>query len=626
MDYRTHPLLPFLEQSQTPLALLHEDGTLLAANAPFCSATGMQAGAFGSSGPDLTDGAGELWQTVTQALSQAAASRLHADFVWDRTPIIRGRVICLHNAPCEKPTQEPPPEQTYMVELGMERSLRLQAERHRRRERQLFFDVIEELPLFVYMQRRDYTVAYANRATEEYYGEARGRRCYEVFVGRDSPCPHCPTFRVFDTGTPVDWQFTDKDGRTFHIYDYPFEDEDGEPLVMELGVDITELKRVERKLFSAQKMRAIGVLAGGIAHDLNNNLVPIIFNIEHELSTLATSSEEASATPLGEALRAAYRAAELVEQVLEYSRQQNVSRSTIRLTPLARENLELLRASLPGHIHLTTHYEADNDCIHANPSQMQQVFLNLCRNAAQAMPDGGTIDVRLSNRRISSRNEAPHPDLALGEHVVIEVTDTGHGMPPEALDRIFEPFYTSKKKSGGTGMGLAVVHSIIRCSDGYIDVASTEGRGSTFTIHLPCTTAEVKTAEGTPPHKCISTGRILLVDDDFGALRAMQRVLRDAGYQVFTADDGEKGLQEFYRGKGRYDLVLTDQSMLQMTGMEMAEHILTHNPEARVVICTGHVEDNLERAANRAGVAGFILKPMSPRKLLEHVAHHLGVR
>lgn len=500
--------------------------------------------------------------------------------------------------------------------LRNERVLRRQSDMLRERGRKLFFNVIDELPIFVYMQRRDYSVAYANKKTIKFYGETGNRRCYEVFGGRKDPCPHCPTFRVFDTGTPVDWLFTDGDGRTFHIYDYPYEDENGEPLVMELGVDITELKRVEQELFQAQKMRAIGVLAGGIAHDLNNNLVPIIFNIDFALGKAADTPMEA---PLSEALRAAYKAAELVEQVLEYSRQQDVSRSLLRLTPLARENLGLLQASLPEHVTLEVNCAAELDCVLANPSQIQQILLNLCRNAVQAMPDGGTLTVSITNLRLESQKDAPHQGLGLGDHVVMKVTDTGHGIQPEVLERIFEPFYTSKKKSGGTGMGLAVVHAITGSTGGSIHVDSIPGQGTTFTLYLPCCTPEVKSVSEESRPTPRSTGRLLLVDDDAGALQAMRRVLRDAGYEVFTADNGEEGLKEYFRSKGRYDLVITDQSMPHMTGMEMADRILDHDPSARVVICTGHVESNLETQARKAGVSGFLMKPMSPRMLVENI-------
>ena len=514
----------------------------------------------------------------------------------------------------------PPDSEALEQALREERVLRRQSELLRRRGRQLFFDVINELPIFVYMQRRDYDVAYANKKTRAFYGEVNGRKCYEMFAGRGDPCPHCPTFRVFDNGEPVDWQFTDQAGRTFHIYDYPFEDDNGEPLVMELGVDITELKRVERELFQAQKMRAIGVLAGGIAHDLNNNLVPIIFNTDYALGKMAGTDME---PPLSEALKAAYKAADLVEQVLEYSRQQEVSRSPLHLTPLARENLGLLQASLPEHIALSVDYAAENDCVLANPAQIQQILLNLCRNAVQAMPEGGTLSVRLENLHLESQKGAPHSGLGLGEHVVMTVSDTGHGIDPDITERIFEPFYTSKKKSGGTGMGLAVVHAIVSCNGGSIHVDSAPGRGTVFSVYFPCSeTPETKTLSREPAPAGRTTGRLLLVDDDAGALHAMQRVLRDAGYEVFTADDGNEGLKEFFRARGQFDLVLTDQSMPAMSGMEMAARILENLPDARVVICTGHVEPRLEAQAREAGVAGFVLKPMSPRMLVENVGKY----
>jgi len=512
---------------------------------------------------------------------------------------------------------EPPDTADLEQALREEKVRRSQADLLHRRGRQMFFDVVDELPVYVYMQRRDYDVAYANKKTRAFYGEVNGRKCYEMFAGRGDPCPHCPTFRVFHTGEPVSWQFTDEAGRTFSIYDYPFEDEHGEPLVMELGVDITELKRVERELFQAQKMRAIGVLAGGIAHDLNNNLVPIIFNIDHALGKLSGTDMDA---PLSEALRAAYKAADLVEQVLEYSRQQQVPRSPLRLTPLARENLGLLQASLPEHVALTVDYAAENDRILANPSQVQQILLNLCRNAVQAMPDGGTLAVRLSNLRLESQRDAPHPGLGMGEHVVITVSDSGLGIEPANIERVFEPFYTSKKKSGGTGMGLAVVHAIASGNGGAVHVDSTPGEGTTFTVYFPCCEArETKTLSPEAAQPARATGRLLLVDDDEGALHAMRRVLRDAGYEVFTADNGSEGLKEFFHARGRFDLVLTDQSMPTMSGMDMAARILAHHPEARVVICTGHVEPRLEAQAAEAGVAGFVRKPMSPRMLVENV-------
>ena len=615
----------FADRSPHALALLDAHDTVIYANNAFCGL--LPPGSPFPEGSSLAGVPLPAPLAATLRQSVAGARRTETE--------VRFSILDLHTP--ERPRREcrlipdrksreiivdlaPPDTGALEQALREEKVLRHQADLLRRRGRQLFFDVINELPIFVYMQRRDYNVAYANKRTRAFYGEVNGRKCYQMFAGRRDPCPHCPTFRVFDTGEPVDWQFTDEAGRTFHIYDYPFEDDNGEPLVMELGVDITELKRVERELFQAQKMRAIGVLAGGIAHDLNNNLVPIIFNTDYVLGKTAGTDLE---PPLSEALKAAYKAADLVEQVLEYSRQQEVSRSPLHLTPLARDNLGLLQASLPEHIALHVEYAAERDCVLANPAQIQQILLNLCRNAVQAMPDGGTLAVRLDNLHLESQKDAPHPGLGLGEHVVMTVSDTGHGIDPAITERIFEPFYTSKKKSGGTGMGLAVVHAIVTCNGGSIHVDSTPGRGTVFSVYFPCSeTPETKSLSREPVPAGRATGRLLLVDDDAGALQAMQRVLRDAGYEVFTADNGNEGLKEFFRAGGRFDLVLTDQSMPAMTGMEMAERILENLPDARVVICTGHVEPRLESQARDAGVAGFVLKPMSPRMLVENVGKY----
>lgn len=616
----------FAAKSRTALALFDAGGRLAYANAAFAALVpGCDAQALVGCGLDRLPLPAPLKEGLAASLPRAG--RDGGGFSWEEGSEVdlrrhRCTVIPLpgNDGVVVEIAEEPVAERLKQA-LAAERLVRRREEHLKKRGRRLFLNVIDELPVFVYMQRRDYTVAYANRKTRNYYGETDGRFCYEVFSGRDTPCPHCPTFRVFDTGGPENWQFTDAEGRTFQIHDYPFEDENGEPLVMELGIDVTELKRVERELFQAHKMRAIGVLAGGIAHDLNNNLVPIIFNLDYALNK---TPDPVLSEPLSEALRAAYRAADLVEQVLEYSRQQNVSHSPLRLTPLAAESLEMLQASLPASVRLTAEYNAPLDRILAHPAQIQQLLLNLCRNAVQAMPGGGDLIVGLANMRVASAKTAPHPSLAPGDYVVVRVTDTGCGIEPDKMERIFEPFYTTKKSTGGTGMGLAVVHAIAASCGGAVRAASAPGVGATFTVYLPVVEPAGEEIVAEPAVSGPRTGRLLLVDDDRGALAAMARVLRGEGFTVRAADSAEEGLTAYFEDPGGFDLILADQSMPGLSGMEMLGRILGQDPRARAVIVTGHVEPDLEKKAREAGVKGFFLKPMSPRALVDDIRRLLG--
>lgn len=530
------------------------------------------------------------------------------------------------------PIRDPGDEMMVLVELRDEtasmelrnallagRLTNRQAEYLHGRRRRLFFGVLDAFPGFVYMQRQNYTVAYANRTVRKLYGESESRLCYEVFAGRKKPCPVCPTFEVFETGQSVEWEFVDHKGRTFRIYDYPFEDETGEPLVMELGIDITDLKHVEKELLQANSLRAIGVLAGGIAHDLNNNLVPIIFNIDHALNR---TTDAQTREPLAEALQAANRAARLVEQVLEYSRRQDVCRTALHLTPLLRESIDTFRSTLPETVSLHVELETLHDSVFAHPAQVQQVLLNLLRNAEQAMPHGGVIGLALGEEVIRSRETAPHPELSPGEYLTLRVHDTGVGIQAGNVERIFEPFFTTKKSNGGTGMGLAVVHSIVSGCGGAIKVDSTPGMGTAFTVYLPKAPPPTVQLPAESDSTGGGSGRLLLVDDDPGALSAIARTLREAGFHVQTARNGEDGIAEFAKAPHRYGLVLADQSMPGMSGMEMSAQLLAMNKDVRIIICTGHVEPELEKQARAEGIAGFALKPMTPHALVKMVQRH----
>jgi CheY-like chemotaxis protein len=269
-----------------------------------------------------------------------------------------------------------------------------------------------------------------------------------------------------------------------------------------------------------------------------------------------------------------------------------------------------------------TELEQVSDFVYSNATQIRQVVLNLLRNSEQAIAEGGVITVTLTVKEFYGNSEHGLKDLTPGNYLVLEVQDNGIGIGPETIERIFEPFYTSRKTKGGTGMGLAVVHSIVNGSRGHISVQSVPDVGTTFTVYLPQIEETASVLEG---EFCVMDGKninILLVDDDPGPLSAMTRSLREAGFEVDTATSGEEGLAVFLNSPEKYNLVLADQSMPGMTGLELSTQIFRVDSKARVVICTGHIEPALEEQARLEGVAGFARKPMSPKTLTQIVKKH----
>lgn len=616
----------FAKNSPDALVVTNQNGVIIYNNAPFQTLTSQQqkdthSNLFDTQLPEV------LKTELKRAFAEIAVTKKEKKFSYE--VVLAGEH---RNFTCRVIPYFVTAKETILVEIKDDtestrlkselfagRLSRRQEELLKERRRRLFFGLLDELPTSVYLQRKDYTVAFANKRVRKLYGDAEGQLCYKIFAGRDTPCPVCPTFEVFDTGQSVEWEFTDSNKRTFLIYDYPFEDDTGEPLVLEMGVDITDLKNVEKELYQAQKLRAIGVLAGGIAHDLNNNLVPIIFNIEYVLEKITNQHLQ---EPLEDALEAANQGASLVAQVLEYSRQQDVTRKPIRITPLILECIKEIEATLPDNISLVSEIKQVADHVYSNATQIRQVVLNLLKNGIQSMTKGGLITVRLTAQNIRNSKDNNLKDLTPGDYLVLEVQDTGRGIGTEATERIFEPFYTSRKAQGGTGMGLAVVHSIVNGSGGYIKVHSTQGIGTTFTVYLPQIEGDNGILEG---EFCIMDGNnvnILFVDDAPNPLAAMTRSLTNAGFKVDTATNGKKGLDMFINNPKKYNLILADQSMPGMTGLELSTQILKLNPQARVVICTGHIEPALEEQAKLEGVAGFARKPMSPKTLIEIVKRH----
>ncbi len=379
--------------------------------------------------------------------------------------------------------------------------------------------------------------------------------------------------------------------------------------------------RLEQQLQQAMKMEAIGTLAGGIAHDFNNILTAIIgytdlarLNVEKHCG----SENCPLSLNLDHLLAAGHRARELVKQILTFSRQQKRENVPVQLSAIVREALKLLRSTIPASIEIREKFVSDEGHIMADPTQIHQIVMNLCTNSYHAMREnGGILAVKLYETEMDSADiRVDRLQLRPGTFMVLEISDSGVGMNRMVLERIFDPYFTTKEESGGTGMGLAVVHGIIREHNGHISVYSEPGEGTTFKVFLPQIIASVQThvvrqLEELPA----GTERILLVDDEEFVLNLEKEILEKLGYQVTTFLNPLEALDVYDTHMDEFDLVMTDMTMPKMTGAQLVAEIVARNPQAAVIICTGFSELINERKAKALGASEYVMKPFVLREI-----------
>ena len=393
--------------------------------------------------------------------------------------------------------------------------------------------------------------------------------------------------------------------------------------------DLTERKMVEKEkmglenqLILAQKMEALGRFAGGIAHDLNNILYPIIIDVESLLEE--TASDTSMHQTLTQVLKAANRQKNLIKQILSFSRRSEQRLIPMEVSPLLMETLELLRSSLPRTIKIKQHIDAPSDIILGDPTQIQQIIMNLFKNAADATgPLSGTIEVRLEN--INLDTSPAQPEIKAGKYIALTVKDTGNGMTPEVMDKIFEPFFTTKDAGKGSGMGLSVVHGILKHHGGTITVESVPGKGSRFMVYLPLTDEEPQ-RETQSPERAVTAqglGKVLLIDDEELILISIQNALRRIGYEVVSVNDGLQALKLFTKNPGKFDLIITDLTMPHMTGIELAGKLKDIRPDIPIILCTGFNDAIYEEEAKAFGFKGLLVKPASTNELKTAISRAL---
>ena len=381
-----------------------------------------------------------------------------------------------------------------------------------------------------------------------------------------------------------------------------------------------EKQQLQDQLRQSQKMEAIGTLAGGIAHDFNNILSIILGNTE--LALAAKTNSQTVRQNLDQILTASLRAREMIQQLLSFSRNEESYRKPLNLNRVLGDSLKLMRSSLPTNIVIDRDI-CDTPCtIIADATQLHQVMLNLCTNAAHAMePEGGVLTVRLESVVLESSATTRHGDLAPGNYARLVVSDTGHGIEKHIIDRIFDPYFTTKETGKGTGMGLSVVHGIIKGSGGTIQAFSQPDQFTEFHMYLPVVDMDIESEPALLPQQNMTGGKehILLVDDEAMLVDMMRQVLEQLGYTVNTYTDSGDALKAFLNTPRTYDLLITDMTMPGMTGTGLAKAVRKVRHDLPIILCTGYNEQLCDENLNALGIKALMMKPVGMQQLAETI-------
>ncbi len=391
--------------------------------------------------------------------------------------------------------------------------------------------------------------------------------------------------------------------------------------------ELTERQKLERQMLSAQKLEAIGTFAGGIAHDFNNTLGTIIGYCEMlEMFSVEDGSDQSNY--IKQILRASYRAKEMVQQILTFSNPGEKEKGPILVAPIVEEVMEFLTASLPSNIRVTKTCSDSDLVVVANATQVHRILMNCSVNAAQAMKTtGGELEITVASTMALPSKSLRLAALAGDGYVVFGIRDTGTGMDPETIERIFDPFFTTKGPDEGTGMGLSVVHGIVKDLAGAIHVDSEPGKGSCLHIYIPRYTGDYAASEaGAALDDFAGQGEILFVDDHEPLCDFAQKSLSRLGYNVTTFTSSSQAIQAFWRDPDRFDLVITDYTMPELNGLELAEEILAMRPDLPVVMCSGYLSSLSAKEIERAGIRQLLKKPLGAYGLIRCVRRELENR
>jgi PAS domain S-box-containing protein len=389
-----------------------------------------------------------------------------------------------------------------------------------------------------------------------------------------------------------------------------------EDIILSITRDITKQIKVENQLRQSQKMEAIGTFAGGIAHDFNNILSGIFGYAD--LANRNLSNPDKAKKHIAQIKVGARRAADLVQQILTFSRRTEHKKSPIKLYLIVKEVIKFLHSSIPSNITIKEKILTHSMTM-ADPTQIHQILMNLSTNASQAMKQsGGILSISLKDIKISESKSTIDSDIETGNYIQLEIKDTGKGMEPELLTRIFEPYFTTKNKEDGTGLGLPVVLGIIKQYNGYVKAYSELGKGSTFHVYFPILKNNIEINQSETAKKVIKNGseNIMLVDDDNSILASTKEIIEGYGYKVSAFVDGEQAFKEFKNKPDLFDLIITDRTMPKMVGEELSKEILNIRNDIPIILCSGYQSEPSKEQSSTVGIKKYLQKPVASTDLL----------